>query len=318
MDSCAEIIAVLKEEFETMKKCILQTSVVAWDQKVTRTLLQHWLDNFSGEHLNDIQAEQAIAAWLLMNFTYYSEKEVQELCRVLFRKYIHQKLNETPYRTLNTSTSEKIRHILEHTSFRGLGNPSESGGLILYIFRQANGLSKDLFDELVRRENVVLIDDVTISGEQAIRYMKQLPSETSSVLATLFAAPDAISRIEKEAPKLSTLFAIALDNRSKLFDKDSFAFSSYQNPDFIKVVREMCLYYGEKIISDKLTNAAPYMIHHPLGFDDGQQMFAFYYNTPDNTIPLFWCNAENWRSLFPRYFKIDRVGEVKISDEKYW
>ena len=46
------------------------------------------------------------------------------------------------------------------------------------------------------------------------------------------------------------------------------------------------------------------MKSHPLGFADGQHLFGFYYNTPDNTLPIFWCKSPNWSPAFVRYGKV--------------
>jgi hypothetical protein len=43
---------------------------------------------------------------------------------------------------------------------------------------------------------------------------------------------------------------------------------------------------------------------HPLGYGDGQYAFGFYYNTPDNTLPIFWSETAGWFPVMKRYEKI--------------
>ncbi len=306
---------------------ILQTSTVAWGQKVTRASLQRWLNNFTGEALGDQAIEQALAAWLLTNFTYYTQEEVRELCRIVFRKFIHKKLITPKYQALDIPNSEKIKQILQRTIFLHLGNPSESGSVILFHFRGAMGLSKDVFEvphdwiDLVKRgekDDVVLIDDVTLSGSQAIQYVKKYSLDTNVTLLTFFATPEAIQNIRAKNPSLSPLYAILIDERSKLFSCSSFIFANKKCQALRDTTYKMCVHYGKKIVEQELASTAPYMVRYPLGFGNGEQMFAFFYNTPDNTLPIFWCDSAHWSPIFPRINKVYNIEEVELSDEQYW
>ena len=82
--------------------------------------------------------------------------------------------------------------------------------------------------------------------------------------------------------------------------------------------RKMCEYYGKQIVEKELPPSAEYMKKYPLGFDDGQQAFGFYYNTPDNSLPVFWCESANWKSIFKRNHKIYSIEGVSVADEEYW
>ena len=57
----------------------------------------------------------------------------------------------------------------------------------------------------------------------------------------------------------------------------------------------------------------------PLGFADGQYLFGLSYNTPDNTLPIFWGKAEGWQPLFTRYHKNLGDGkEIAIDGRIYY
>ena len=315
-------------EIERIKQKIIRTSITAWEHHITEASLDRWLTNFTGDVLGDKHAEQVLASWLLMNFTYYSTSEVKELCRVIYRRYIHEKLSQDKYRKLKISTPDKIREILKRTIFVPLGNPSESGALILYHFRTANSLSKDIFELPAGWEHrlhdgtaddIVLIDDVTLSGEQAAKYIKALNLGTIGVsLLTFFATPQAIENLSKKAPSCGVLFAQLLDERTKLFSDSSFVFSNNDTKSLKDYAHTLCYEYGKKIVENELPPSEAYMKRFPLGFADGQQMFGFFYNTPDNTLPIFWCDTPNWHSAFQRFSKVYGVKGVEIADEKYW
>lgn len=44
---------------------------------------------------------------------------------------------------------------------------------------------------------------------------------------------------------------------------------------------------------------------YPLGYKDGQLLLAFFHNTPDNTLPIFWDEGlrSPWSPVFARFDK---------------
>ena len=311
-----------------LKNHIIQTSIVAWKNYITASSLERWLNNFTGAALGDEIAEQTIAAWLLMNFTYYTDTEVRELCRIIFRKYIHKKLQEDYYQKSSNDTATKIQRILSRTIFVPLGNPSESGALILYNFRTANALPKVIFDQPTdwskkiadgSIDDIVLIDDVTLSGSQAIQYVQSLAlGSVQTTLMTFFATPTAIDNLAKQASYIIPLYVNFLDSRTNLFSDESFVFSNHDCLQLKDLAFRLCNHYGSEIVSHELSDAEAYMKSHPLGFANGQHLFGFYYNTPDNTLPIFWCESSKWNPAFVRYGKVYGIEGVGILDEQYW
>ena len=213
-----------------LRNHIIQTSIVAWKNYITESSLDRWLKNFDGAALGNAVVEQTIAAWLLLNFTYYTDTEVRELCKIIYRKFIHRKLQEEYYQRSSEDVQTKIQRILTRTIFLPLGNPSESGALILYNFRTANALPKRVFNQPIdwstklsdgNIDDIVLIDDVTLSGSQAIDYVGRLPvNNIQTTLMTFFATPIAINNglyfayeedvVEREYTPLSEYFTSAV------------------------------------------------------------------------------------------------------------
>ena len=311
-----------------LKDNIIQTSIVAWEYHITPSLLERWLDNFTGVALGDKVAEQTIAAWLLTNFTYYTHTEVRELCRLIYRSYIHKKLQEDYYRKNSDSIQTKVKRILSRSIFVPLGNPSESGALILFNFRTANALPKEIFEPPTNWkeklsdgtiDDVVLIDDVTLSGSQASGYIQSLPLDSvQTTLMTFFATPQAICKLKHCVPFLNLIPVNLLDDRTKLFSNESFVFSSKDCLQLKDLAYKLCSFYGQNIVNSELPSAESYMQNYPLGFANGQHLFGFYYNTPDNTLPIFWCESSNWNPVFVRYAKVYGMEEVEIQNEQYW
>lgn len=313
MDKELENFITEKINIEQFEDLIEKTSTVAWNGLVKRKKIEKWMSNFTGECLGNAEVEQKLALWLLLNFTYYTEKDVKKLCREAYFQFLREELRNSEFET-KLDRNEKVKLILEDTLFVPLGNPSESGARILYDFRTENKLGKALFNEKRKKcRCLVLIDDVTISGQQAMDYLKKSDIEADKVYLIVFmATPEAIEAIEAEN-NLKIIYSILLDSRSSCFSDDSFVFQGEQEEKIKAMARTMCEYYGNKIMS---AFSDVYMNGYSLGFDKGQQMFGFYYNTPDNTMPIFWCD-ENWKNIFMRYPKIYGKGSVEIDNGEF-
>jgi len=126
-----------------LKKLIMHTSETVWKREITEKEIDRWLANFIGEVLTKNE-EDILALWLLANFVYYNEDEVRHLCRVLMKDFIHKMLIDL--NTQQDEINENISKIISKTRFLYLGKPSESGGYILYYYRQVNDLHISCFN----------------------------------------------------------------------------------------------------------------------------------------------------------------------------
>ena len=100
--------------------------------------INEWLNNFKGEVFPE-ETEKRIALWLLANYTYYSEKEIEHLCKTLYKKFIH---NLAVKESLDKNgLLEKMKELC----YIPLGNASESGGFIAYEFRKQAKIGIDRF-----------------------------------------------------------------------------------------------------------------------------------------------------------------------------
>ena len=310
----AEKIIEEKLDKERLKKIIIKTSVVAWGNVITEKEIDKWLENFTGLYFSSIEIEQRVALWLLAHFTYYSNNDVRVLCKDLFNLILHQKLLENGS---EKSFDEILDELLTESVFIGLGNDSESGKSILYYFRQENKLSKKSFEFSTEKKykNIVYIDDVSMSGSQAIEYTKAHNLEAENIYAGFLIATEyANNRIEKSGLGITPIATMVLDERDRAFSDDSFVFSDKQVHDLCSYAKEFCEEYGEMAVEDE-----EYLSDCPLGFCDGQYLIGFEYNTPDNTLPIFWGTSNGWKPLFKRHAKIYGSGKESAKDgRKYY
>lgn len=306
----AEKIILDRIDSERLKRIIRNTSVVAWKKEISDVQIENWMNNFQGMYFKNVEAERKLALWLLSHFSYYTYEDVRILCRNLFNQYVHEKLRNYTGNNL----TEAIKEIILYTIFIGLGNDSESGNNILYYFRQENNLSKENFEfeKGKKYENVVYIDDVTISGQQALEYMGLVEAE-NTYIGMMIATESAINRLTEINNNVKPIATMILDERDRAFSKSSYAFSNKRIADISPIAREFCEEYGKIAIE-----GCGYMDACPLGFNDGQYMIGFEYNTPDNTLPIFWGTSNNWIPLFKRYQKIYNGKEYALDGRRYY
>lgn len=286
---------------------IKEISLSAWGNQLETITLRAWLTNFTGEVFGNVVAEQNLALWLVLNFVFYTDADIRSLSVNLWWKYIHQIMEEYENSGFmeGKPLEEKYKYIIDNTVIQPLGNCSGSGTNVCYFFRQSNGLKKELFG-LKNDEDykyLVLLDDATVSGHQAKEYLEQYANVTTKdkFILTYISTVKAREYIGDEACVISS---IEMDNKSKCFDEDSYVFSRHKN--WISAAKKMCKHYG-KIIDPR----------NPYGFRTGQYLFGFYYNIPNNTLPIFWGSVNGWIPLFNRYFS-DCDKWEEINGEKFY
>ncbi|MCC9070920.1 hypothetical protein LNQ49_04825 [Flavobacterium sp. F-65] len=274
------------------------TSEIVWEKKLDKSHITEWLTNFKGEVFKKSYEDQ-LALWLLANFVFYNENEVKHLCKMLYSDFIHKLIVE---QDVANSIDLNYKKILGRSRFYSLGQPGESSSYILYLFRQQNEIPLKKFisrldnlDQTV--DTIIFVDDVTLStGEksQAAKYIRQLKQNNPSLknkrilLLTFIATDDAIDYLQSE--NIEVVTCIILDKRHKCFEEDSMVFSYFN--EHLENAKKFATHYGNIV---KPAN--------PLGHNDGQFLFGFYYNTPDNTLPIFWAEENNWIPIRKRYHK---------------
>lgn len=309
-----------------------------WDRRVSESQIDDWLATFRvGAHGTE-EDRTLHALYLLSQFMYFGHRQMRELMRVLFRDLYRYPIIEKIRRT-NANTTDmtligrEFRIALDRTLFLGVGNPSESGSHLLYYFRQENGLPKSRFihtheifhrrrtskwqllksmflnwkDRFVgtlslRDPNInryVFIDDFCGSGHQGKAYSEDIVEDIKSVDPSIEISYFVLcgTQAGMDVVRKNTLFdkvecVFELDDSFRCFSPASRYFPSPVPAIVTQAFAEgMCRTYGATIVPNA-----------PLGYGNCQLMLAFHHNTPDNTLPVFWCDA-SWTPVFKRYEK---------------
>ena len=176
MGACAPEGCVVMDILDTKYGLQIKTlNETLWDNKAPKPRIDAWLNNFDGE------ADKKHALFLLSKLMYFNESNIRRLLQMLYRDLFRYPIIENIRKNNNDTLDEKFIEdafnvALNKTCFLGVGNPSESGGYLLYFFRQENKLPNKLFvninDVILKNEkfkdvNFVFIDDICGSGMQA-------------------------------------------------------------------------------------------------------------------------------------------------------
>ena len=70
---------------ETMMSVLKKVFEKSWKIDLDIEDINIWLENFNGNFF-DVEQERHLALWLLCNFTYYNDAEVNHLCSVSVQK----------------------------------------------------------------------------------------------------------------------------------------------------------------------------------------------------------------------------------------
>ena len=263
---------------------------------------------------------------------YFGNIELRELLKSVYRDLFKYPIVESirkknkDFMDIN-SINNLFNAELKKTKFLGIGNPSESGIHLLYYFRQENSLSKENFintheifnSKLIKDKDekgkpreylkteikdldvnrYIFLDDFCGSGTQAIDYskdivekMKKMKPDIEVNYLVLFSTEHGLNAV-KNLTRFSNIESVfTLDESFKCFSDNSRYFSKNINGIKKDFTKDFCYSYGRKLF--------PY----PLGYKDCQLLLGLFHNTPDNTLPIFWSDVNNWKPIFKRYHKI--------------
>ena len=318
------------------QKKIKVLSETAWrDRELHLDEVENWLDQFG-----DSEEERLHFLHLLSCFMYFGVREVREMLKSLYRDIykvptilrIRKEQGETKDACLLNKLFEAE---LKQTRFLGIGNPSESGTHLLYMFRQINSLPNKLFingRQTYRRKSdgsveiedpkiqrYVFLDDLTGTGSQAEKYSKKLISTIKALAPNarvdyyvLFATVEAIETIRNKTLFDDVRAVFIIDETFKCFHDASRYFRDSESLGCIEREKSMqlCRKYDQDIsqqICEK--EGFPGESYYELGFNESQLLLSFHHNTPDNAPPIFWyeslpSDSIHWKPIFNRFHKV--------------
>jgi hypothetical protein len=148
----------------------------------------------------------------------------------------------------------------------------------------------------------IFLDDFCGSGEQAQSYSDEIVQELKSVCSTATVAYYALFGTQAgiDSIRANTMFdevkaVYVLDNSYRCFSDDSRYFDGAPQLIDKAFAEQMCRAYGARLCPSD-----------PLGYSDGQALIGFHHNTPDNSLPIIWCDnpaVSTWIPIFRRYAK---------------
>ena len=254
---------------------IIYKKVGEWEKRGSRKELLEKIEKWLSQFEEDEQPEMLS---LLAHFDYYSKNNLYKAVVDLYKKFrevcpdeefIFSKIEKD----IGTSYSD-----IFFIEFWQKNN--------LYDYTQ-NNLSKVIDDEDVK--NIAIVDDYFGSGESIINYLTQLLQSCDSlknknifilVLQGSFIGKQAIEKFAKENNLCVTL--VANKYSKKAFESDN-----------IYSLREVDLHktkYSD-IYDRKINNS-----NYKFGYGEIEALISFYYNTPNNTLGLFWQNVCGFHS----------------------
>lgn len=310
---------------DELRNMIMTLNERLWEKRANWPIVEQWLENFA-EGEDDDQLIQLHALFLLSRFVYFGDQQVRELLVALFRDIYRYPIVEQIRKGAGDTLDQRLVKnefflALTKTRFLGIGNPSESGTHLLYLFRQENGLGKsqfitadevfkDIGGELALRtplvNRYVFLDDFCGSGQQAKDRSKHLlPAIRAAAVRSgttvrisyfsLVATVGGLRTVLDEAGFDDVESVLQLDETFRCFSPMSRLFRSAPSHVSRELAEDMAGYFGAQLSPS-----------HPLGYDDGQLLIGFKHNTPDNTLPIIWSEgtaARDWAPVFRRYSK---------------
>lgn len=240
--------------------------------------IDKWLQAFPEE-------EHPFLLELLMQFYYYSEERIKEKVVQLydaFMKRYQGDMEEVIYTKMIKEQGVACSDIL-FISFWMQNN-------IMYSCAENNILGL-LEAEQIPKE-LVVVDDYSGTGKTFIKtvdrmlQVNDLVQDANFYFLTLHITHRAVQQIEEYAKNVGiSIDIISLDYSDEAFKKN-YIYNEIEAEQKKRYYTELC---------------SKHMIKkYVLGFEDVSSLVAFHYNTPNNTLGIFWQDLMDFTALFPR------------------
>ena len=243
--------------------------------------IESWLSGFPEE-------EQKLMLDLLSNFHYYSEKRINEKVEELYKEFV-ESYTGNPADVIFTKIIKE-----QGASFSDIFSSAFWFQNNLYDYMEPNILS--LLEEGSVPGTLVIVDDYSGTGKTFIKTIDKFIEKnrdiitTSLYFLTLHITQRAIKQIEEYSKEIGVqIKIISLEISDEAF-KSGYLFEEGQAFKHKKYYSDICTRHS---INKKFV----------FGFEDVASLVAFYYNTPNNTLGLFWHDLTDFIALFPRHKK---------------
>lgn len=266
---------------------------------------QAWLENFNTDQ------DRLLAATLLDNFVYYSDRATDQLLRASYAALEDRVLTDVSHADPETVLASAVLTPIEGET----PNRSDSGNLLCRRARNVLGIPesrvvdpKDALQAVQNGVALVLIDDFLGSGEQFIHTWERKYSDTSPksfkeayarqsfpvFLLALVATSYAIKRVRGAVPNVLVSLSHELD--------DAYSVRSLRSPPLHPPIDDFSTRMSDFLARHAGALTLPSFIKNcdwpSFGFGGFGLLFAFEHSIPDSSLPIFWApDGPNWVPL---------------------
>lgn len=230
---------------------------------------------------------------LIKEFHYYTSKRINNILAILHNEAVER---------FGISTKDTVISVVRKKDGK-LGSSSE----YWLRYKYACGMSSIFYDSLDDIQDndwknilkVVFVDDCSGTGETFIKFLKRQKKDLRDkliLLITIEMMKTAQIAIEDYAKK--NMLNVQMINYSQQ-EKALSTFSELEVNSFVE-------------LSDSKNIPENYI----KGFNTTEALMAFYNNTPNNTLGIFWCPTEHNTPIFRRQFP-EEAGWKRCKEEKH-
>lgn len=276
---------MMKEKINT----ILENCHSSWgnDEKTTNLeeRIHKWIDPVETEE------EKLLLLELMNNFNYYPRNLIPNIFRDLNENF-YKKATEPDY-TLYLpmfSKNGKYNHSFEMIKNFQIGTQLASDYFITNPTEAQNSSSYPLN----QIKNIVIIDDFIGTGNTFKKFIRHLNSNYPKLvkgknlyLIVVEICDFGLEKIKQYLKKESINVTIIPHKIHKKAFHENHIFDSKHATSAREIIKQRETAIGSSYI---------------LGYEESEALLAFYYNTPNNTLSIFWHenHRRNWNPLFPR------------------
>lgn len=273
---------------EIFMECVDKWATTELDDRISQAIdkLNDWIKNFNDE-------EKSVLCNLLKKFSYYTYNNI---CSII------KELSDETKEKFTVCNDNSVISVIRKKDGK-LGSSSE----YMLLHRLVSGLSKNIYydsldgikeNEWLNIKNVIFVDDCSGTGKTFVEFLKVQKKTFSNkriILIVIEMMEESQNYIKNYAVKSGiSIEIIAHDVKGKAFENEK----DPERDVFIELSKK------QRIVGSYIR-----------GYKETEAIMAFYNNTPNNTLGLFWFPTERNIPIFPRELD-ERPGWKQISNGK--
>lgn len=272
---------------------IFKESIDKWSEKECDSRIEEAFDNFEDWIKNYDEEEKQILSELLRRFNYYSMINVvdivKEFCNSTIKKFGISNQNSVVsiVRKADGTYNSSYDYWMHHQSLSGLSKK--------IYYDSLDNIDDESWENI---SNIVFIDDCSGTGRQFIKFLKHQKKDFSGKKIYFY-----VIVIMKEA----------LDFINDYGCKKGIDIQIIYHTLEEKVLKTMEDNVKTKFLDMSIKQEIPY--EYITGFKNAEALMAFYNNTPNDTLGLFWFSSSKNTPIFIRE-EVEEPGWKKIKKNK--